>query len=207
MMGSELACGVRVQHRQDVVGAGCRAKEQQQPCAAQISDMRKPVQEDWVFSGDVTQLRNDELTVSERRPQHFHASLVSREGGIASPYHCFRVNSPGCSSQQVATERFESASVPNLRLAQMDFDAGRSPQLTLDQVENEDNSVRAADGVQVVEEGAKRLTLEQLILNSFQRGVLTKKEREYNAGINASPCSPPSPQGTSWTMPCSSCQT
>ena len=174
MMGSEFACGVRVQHPQDVVGAGCRAEEKQQPCALQIRDMRNPVQEDLVFI--------DVLTVSERRPQHFHASLVSREGGIASPHHCSRVNSPGCSGQQVATERFESASVPHLRLAQMDFDTGISPQLTLDQVENGDSSFRSADGVQIVEENAKRLTLEQLTLNSFQRGC-----------INASPCSPPSP--------------
>ena len=68
MMGSELACGVRVQHPQDVVGAGCRAKEKQQPCALQIRDMRNPVQEDLVFSGDVTQLRIDELTVRAASP-------------------------------------------------------------------------------------------------------------------------------------------
>ena len=130
MTGSEFACGVRVQHPQDAVGAGCRAEEKQ----------RNLVRVDLVFSSDVTQLRIDVPTVSERRPQHFHASLVSREGAIASPHNCCRVNFPGYSCQKVATERFESASVPNLRLAQVDFDAGISPQLTLDQVENGDSS-------------------------------------------------------------------
>ena len=61
MMGNELACGVRVQHPQDVVGAGCRAEEKQQLGALQIRDMRNPVQEDLVFSSDVTQLRIDAL--------------------------------------------------------------------------------------------------------------------------------------------------
>ena len=112
--------------------------------ALQISDMRNPVQDDLVFSGNVTQLRIDELTVSEWRPQHFHAFV----GSATSPHH-----SPACCGQPVATERFESVSVPNLRLAQMDFDAGTSPQLTPDHVEDGESSVRAADGAQIVEEG------------------------------------------------------
>ena len=71
-----------------------------------------------------------------------------------------------------STERFESASVPHLRLAQVDFDAGISPQLTLDQDENRDSSVWSADGVQIVEESTERLTREKLTLKQLPtRGV------------------------------------
>ena len=143
MMGGGHASGVRVQHPQDAVGTGCCGAEKQQPCALQIRDMRNPVQEDLVFSRDVTQLRIDELTVSVV-PNTFMPR--SSAGKVGSPPHTWLQR-------------------PNLRLAQMDFDAGTSPELTLDQFENGDSS------------------------NSFQRG------RENNAGINASPCSLPSPWG------------
>ena len=103
----------------------------------------------------------EQISVSEWRPQHFRALLVSGRGWdrLSTP---LRSNLLDAAVNKVATERFESASVPNLRLAQMDFDAGISPLLTLDQVEDGNSSVRAAEGVQVVEEAPRATDSEQL---------------------------------------------
>ena len=87
-----------------------------------------------VFGGNDAQLRIHELSVPEWRPQHFHALLVLEEGVIASPHHCRGVTSLGCSNQQMATERLESDSVPDLGLLQVDFNAGVNPQLALAQI-------------------------------------------------------------------------
>ena len=99
-----------------------------------------------------------ELSVSDWRPHHFHT--VSGLGVIV-PHHCCWVTSLGCCSQQLATQRLESASVPHSCLHQMGVNAGMNPQLELD---------------------------------------------TNLSGLTASPCSPPSPWKTSWTVPFSSCQ-
>ena len=102
MLGRKVTCGVRVHHPQHVVGARCCA-EQQHPRALQIRDVRNPVQEHLVFGGNDTQLSFHELSVPQRRPQHFHSLLVSGECVIASPHDCCGVHAPGSFSQQMAS--------------------------------------------------------------------------------------------------------
>ena len=123
MMGSELACGVWVPHPQDAVGAGCRAEEKQQPSALQIRDMKNPVQEDWVFNSDVTQLLIDVLTVSKRR----------RLDRLSTPLQWGQLSW----LQSTNVNRTVPIRPDGLR-------CGINPQITLNQVENGDSSVWSA---------------------------------------------------------------
>ena len=175
-----------------IVCSGRRAEKQ--PSTLQILHCWDLLKKGGMGLGNFPQLFHHKLWLPQRGSEHANSLLVDWKVCTPSPHDGVWIRRLCCSDEWLTTQGEDSSTIPQLCLPQIHPNPRVLPQFVLEQSINGGHSVWSAHNIDVIQECQQPLTGAQFLRNCIQRTLCCPNENR--AGINASPCSPPSP----WEM-------